>query len=89
MTSVQLFDLTEAGILFELKIEIDPDGTTLSSESSYGVYGRIKAKGIVISFEPKPASSSRTWRAMPPEQAALLGPNRPWTRPENRCKKAS
>lgn len=58
LIEVELFEFTEAGILFALKIEIDPDGITLSLESSYGVHGRIKAKRVVISFEPRPASSS-------------------------------
>lgn len=58
LIEVRLFDFTEAGIIFGLKIEIDPDGTTLSFESSYGVHGRIKAKRVVISFEPRPIGSS-------------------------------
>ncbi|WP_314952377.1 hypothetical protein [Bradyrhizobium cosmicum] len=58
LIEVQLLDFTEAGIMFGLKIEIDPDGTTLSFESSYGVHGRIKAKRVAISFAPRPASSS-------------------------------
>ena len=43
----------EAGIMDGLDIETDDDGITLSFESSYGVHGRIKAKRIVVSFEPK------------------------------------
>jgi len=58
LIEVQLFDFTEAGIMFGLDIEIDPVGTTLSFESSYGVHGRIKAKRIAISFEPGPDRSS-------------------------------
>jgi hypothetical protein len=58
LIEVQLFDFTEAGIIFALSIEIDPDGTTLSFESSYGVHGRIKAKRIVVSFQPHPTGSS-------------------------------
>lgn len=58
LIEVQLFEFMEAGIMFGLDIEIDPDGTTLSFESSYGVHGRIKAKRVVISFEPRPAGSS-------------------------------
>jgi hypothetical protein len=54
LIEVQLFDFMEAGIMFGLDIEIDPVGTTLSFESSYGVHGRIKAKRIAISFEPGP-----------------------------------
>ncbi|MBP0111552.1 hypothetical protein [Bradyrhizobium vignae] len=55
---VQLFDFTEAGIIFSLGIEIDPDGTILSFESSYGVHGRIKARRVAVSFEPRAAGSS-------------------------------
>jgi hypothetical protein len=58
LIEVQLFDFTEAGIIFALSIEIDPDGTTLSFESGYGVHGRIKAKRIVVSFQPHPTGSS-------------------------------
>lgn len=53
LIEVQLYDFTEAGVIFVLGIEIDPDGTTLSFESSYGVHGRIKAKRMAISFEPR------------------------------------
>ncbi|QOZ11337.1 hypothetical protein [Bradyrhizobium sp. CCBAU 51765] len=56
LIEVQLFDITEAGIMFGLGIEIDPDATRLSFESSYGVHGRIKATRVVVSFEPQPAS---------------------------------
>ncbi|TYO64162.1 hypothetical protein FXV83_22560 [Bradyrhizobium hipponense] len=52
LIEVQLFEFTEAGIMFGLDVEIDPDGTTLSFDSSYGVHGRIKAKRVVVSFEP-------------------------------------
>lgn len=58
LIDVQLSDFTEAGIMFGLDIEIDPDGMTLSFESSYGVHGRIKAKRVVVSFEPRPAGAS-------------------------------
>lgn len=58
LIEVQLFDFTEAGIIMGLGIEIAPDGTTLSFDSSYGVHGRIKAKRIVVSFEPRPIGSS-------------------------------
>jgi hypothetical protein len=53
LPEVELFDFMEAGIMFGLDIEIDNDGITLSFDSSYGVHGRIKAKRIVVSFEPK------------------------------------
>jgi hypothetical protein len=53
LIEVELFDFMEAGIMFGLDIEIDSDGITLSFDSSYGVHGRIKAKRIVVSFEPK------------------------------------
>ncbi|MCK1711280.1 MULTISPECIES: hypothetical protein [unclassified Bradyrhizobium] len=55
---VQLFEFTEAGIMSGLDVEIDPDGTTLSFDSSYGVHGRIKAKRVVVSFEPRLIGSS-------------------------------
>jgi hypothetical protein len=42
----------EAGIMFGLEIEIDNDGITLRFDSSYGVHGRIKAKRIVVTYEP-------------------------------------
>ncbi|PIT00955.1 hypothetical protein TSA1_09400 [Bradyrhizobium nitroreducens] len=58
LIEVQLSDFMEAGIMFGLDIEIDPGGTTLSFESSYGVHGRIRAKRVVISFEPRPGRSS-------------------------------
>jgi hypothetical protein len=53
LIEVELFEFMEAGIMFGLDIEIDDDGITLSFDSSYGVHGRIKAKRIVVSFEPK------------------------------------
>jgi len=52
LIEVELFDFTEAGIMFGLDIDIG--GTTLSFDSSYGVHGRIKAKRVVVSFEPRP-----------------------------------
>jgi len=58
LIEVQLFDFMEAGIIFGLDIEIDPDGTTLGFESSYGVHGRIKARRIVVAFKPRPSGSS-------------------------------
>ena len=38
--------------MFGLDIDTDADGVTLSFNSSYGVHGRLKAKRIVVSFEP-------------------------------------
>lgn len=55
LIEVQLFDFMEAGIMDGLDIEIDPDGITLSFESSYGVHGRIKAKRVAVGFEPRQA----------------------------------
>jgi Immunity protein 50 len=52
LIEVELFDFMEAGIVFGLDIDTDDDGVTLSFDSSYGVHGRIKAKRIVVSFEP-------------------------------------
>ena len=56
LIEVQPFEFTEAGIMFGLAI--DPDGTALGFESGYGVHGRIKAKRVVVSFEPRPAGAS-------------------------------
>ena len=52
VAEVELFDFMEAGIMFGLDIDTDADGVTLSFDSSYGVHGRLKAKRIVVSFEP-------------------------------------
>jgi hypothetical protein len=52
LIQVELFEIMEAGIMFGLDIETDSEGITLSFDSSYGVHGRIKAKRIVVSFEP-------------------------------------
>jgi len=59
LIAVELFEFMEAGIMFGLDIETDNDGITLSFESSYGVYGRIKAKRIVVSFEPRKPEQDR------------------------------
>jgi hypothetical protein len=53
LVAVELFDFMEGGIIFSLDIEIDDEGITLDISSSYGVHGRIKAKRVVVSFEPK------------------------------------
>jgi hypothetical protein len=50
---VELFEFMEAGIMDGLDIAIDNDGITLSFESSYGLHGRIKAKRVVVAFEPR------------------------------------
>lgn len=56
LVEVQLSEFMEIGIIYSLDIEKDREGTILSFDSSYGVHGRIKAKRIVVSFEPgKPA----------------------------------
>jgi hypothetical protein len=55
LVSVELFDFMEAGIMDGLDIERDEQGITLNFDASYGVHGRIKAKCVTISFEPKPA----------------------------------
>jgi len=52
LIQVELFDFMEAGIMFGLDVEIDSDAVTLGFDSSYGVHGRIKARRIVVSFEP-------------------------------------
>ena len=53
LIAVKLLDFTEAGIMFDLDIETDDEGITLSFDSSYGVHGWIKAKQIIVSFEPE------------------------------------
>lgn len=53
LIEVELFDFMEAGIMFGLDIERDDNGITLAFESSYGVHGRIKAKRVVVTFEPR------------------------------------
>jgi hypothetical protein len=53
LIEVQLFEFKEAAIMDGLDVEVDDDGITLSFESSYGVHGRIKAKRVVVSFEPR------------------------------------
>jgi hypothetical protein len=52
LVEVELYEFMEAGVMFGLDIEIDSGVTTLGFDSSYGVHGRIKAKRIVVSFEP-------------------------------------
>jgi hypothetical protein len=52
LIEVQLSDFMETGIIYSLDIEKDSEGAILSFDSSYGVCGRIKAKRIVVSFEP-------------------------------------
>jgi len=53
LVEVELFEFMEAGIMDGLDVEIDHDGITLSFDSSYGVHGRIKAKRVAVSFEPR------------------------------------
>ena len=53
LIEVELFEFAESGIMFGLEVEIEHDAITLRFESSYGVHGRIKAKRVVVSFEPK------------------------------------
>jgi hypothetical protein len=53
LIEVELFEFKEAGIMDGLDVEVDDDGITLSFDSSYGVHGRIKAKRVVVSFEPR------------------------------------
>ncbi len=55
LIDVELFDLKEAGIIFELEIDVEDDRTILSFDSSYGVHGRITAKRVVVSFSAGPA----------------------------------
>jgi hypothetical protein len=53
LIEVELFEFMEAGIMDGLDVQIDHDGITLSFDSSYGVHGRIKAKRVAVSFEPR------------------------------------
>ena len=48
----ELFEFMEAGIMDGLVVHVDAGGTELSWGSSYGVYGRLKAKEVTLSFEP-------------------------------------
>jgi hypothetical protein len=52
LIEVELFDFMEAGIMDGLDIDVDDNGVTLSFDSSYGVYRRIKVKRVVVSFKP-------------------------------------
>jgi hypothetical protein len=52
LLEVQLFEFMEAGIINHVDIERDNDGVTFAFDSSYGVHGRIKAKRVVVAFEP-------------------------------------
>jgi hypothetical protein len=53
LISVELFEFMEAAIIFGLNFERDEAGITLNFDSSYGVQGRIKAKNLIVSFEPR------------------------------------
>jgi hypothetical protein len=55
LIEVELFEFMKAGIMDGLDVEIDNDGITLRFDSSYGVHGRIKAKQVAVSFEPREA----------------------------------
>jgi hypothetical protein len=46
LIAVELFKFMEAGIIFELDIEVDSEKVTLSFDLSYGVNERIKAKRV-------------------------------------------
>jgi hypothetical protein len=54
-----LFEFMEAGIIGEVDIERDNDGITFAFDSSYGVHGRIKAKRVVVAFEPRQPEPKR------------------------------
>lgn len=60
LVAVELVDFMEGAIMDLLSVEEDENGTTLRFESSYGVNGWIKAKRVVVSFEPAPSSSAQT-----------------------------
>lgn len=60
LIDVELHDLMEAGIMYGLDIERDDEGVTLRFDSSYGVYGHIKAKAVRLSFAPTEPGKART-----------------------------
>ncbi len=53
LIEVELFEFMEAGIMYGLDVEVEHDEIILSFDSSYGVHGRIKAKRVTVSFEPR------------------------------------
>ena len=59
LIDVELHDFMKARILCGLDIERDAEGVTLSFDSSYGVYGRIKAKEVRLSFAPTEPARAR------------------------------
>ena len=52
LVSVELFDFMEAAIIAGLDIEKDSEGVTLSFDACYGTNGRIKARRVILTFEP-------------------------------------
>lgn len=52
LIEVELYDFMEAAIIFDLSVERDDEGITLTFDASYGVHGRIKARRIAVTFEP-------------------------------------
>jgi hypothetical protein len=53
LLSVELFEFMEAGIIGDLQFQKDDEGITIIFDASYGVHGRIKARRMLVSFEPK------------------------------------
>jgi Immunity protein 50 len=59
LVEVQLFEFMEAGIIGDIDIERDEDGTTFAFDSEYSVHGRVKAKRVVVAFEPRQPEPKR------------------------------
>jgi Immunity protein 50 len=59
LVEVQLFEFMEAAIIADVDIEHDNDGITFAFDSSYGLHGRIKAKRVVLAFEPRQSEPKR------------------------------
>ena len=52
LIEVELFEFAPRAFMDGLTVELDNEGTTLSFDASYGVHGQIKAKRVVVTFEP-------------------------------------
>ena len=51
---VDLREFMDAGIMMGLDVTATPNGVELEFGSSYGVYGQIEARRVVVIFEPLP-----------------------------------
>lgn len=52
LVEIELREFAEAIILYGLDIAADETGVTLSWESAYGAWGRIKARKVSVAFTP-------------------------------------